>query len=173
MSECIWGDSNILESNTTNDLVPQIVQRADRVFLWVYLAVRASTERLKAGGSLQSLQKCLQDFPRDLENYFKTMIYQRISSTWREGSEIAKALKIATLLADSQKDIAKGAQPEISSRSFLNYWFLCTPEGLDSEEFAFQRPISNVSESKTRSMVQQTEAYIRHSTSDLLSFVKQ
>lgn len=114
-------------------LVDEVTLHANGVFLWVYLCIRALTERVRAGASPSQLKKCVRDFPKDLDQFFRDMIYQRISSTWREGSE--------TVRKQDEKDLGH-ATVDFAHRTV--YDFLITEEmrvSLDSSVPAhFHRP---------------------------------
>jgi hypothetical protein len=166
---CSSGNES-LDIDTARQLAKEIAHNADGVFLWAYLVVRALSERLSAGELVPQLQRCLRQFPRDLHDYFNTMIYQRISSTWREGSETAQALKIAMILAQSNQHSTALVEEKINRRSFLNYWFLCTDQGLQNHNFAIERQVAHVSTHDMLGMVERTRNFISHCAKDLLTF---
>ena len=55
-------------------LVQTIVDKADGVFLWVFLVVRSLLEGLRDGDSIAELQRRLESMPSDLDEYFKQMM---------------------------------------------------------------------------------------------------
>ena len=55
-------------------LVEEIIQGADGVFLWVRLVVKQLTRCLRDGSGYISLQRALQEIPRDLDAYFQKMM---------------------------------------------------------------------------------------------------
>lgn len=60
-----------------------IADRAEGVFLWVHLILSGLSERIVAGYAHITLQKYAEDFPKELYDYFRHLIYDRISPCWR------------------------------------------------------------------------------------------
>ncbi|MCJ1437265.1 hypothetical protein MMC27_006651 [Xylographa pallens] len=57
-----------------NVLVKEIVDKAQGVFLWVFLVVRSLRKGLKEADDISDLQRRLRLFPVDLETYFQQML---------------------------------------------------------------------------------------------------
>jgi hypothetical protein len=57
-----------------DDLVTEVVERANGGFLWVYLVVKLLLEGLKNEDKLSTLQRRLRILPTDLEEYFQHML---------------------------------------------------------------------------------------------------
>lgn len=57
-----------------DDFVTEVVERANGVFLWVYLVVKSLLEGLRNEDKLSTLQKRLRILPTDLEQYFQHML---------------------------------------------------------------------------------------------------
>ena len=55
-------------------LVDEIVDKAEGVFLWVFLVVRSLTSGLQNADRIMDLQRRLRRFPSDLEDYFQHML---------------------------------------------------------------------------------------------------
>ncbi|PMD63535.1 uncharacterized protein K444DRAFT_626616 [Hyaloscypha bicolor E] len=72
-------------------LVPQIADKAQGVWLWVYLVVRDLLRDLKGREGFPLLQRRLDSFPAELEKYFASII-ERIDKIHRE--ETAKIFRI-------------------------------------------------------------------------------
>ena len=64
-------------------LIEDIVERAQGVFLWVYLVVRSLLRGLTDDNTIALMQKRLNSIPVDLENYFKQMM-NTIEDIYRE-----------------------------------------------------------------------------------------
>ena len=91
------GSSAVQYTPTTLDeLGLRITERAQGVFLWVYLVVSALKEHLKARNSVEKLFDCIKSFPADLEEYFRGLIYDRIHKTLQ--NDTAQCLKLAWLI---------------------------------------------------------------------------
>ena len=57
-----------------SSLTPAIVEKAQGVFLWVFLVVRSLLDGVKNGDSLRAMRKRLESFPPDLKGFFQHMI---------------------------------------------------------------------------------------------------
>ncbi|KAM7218647.1 NACHT nucleoside triphosphatase [Rhypophila decipiens] len=62
------------QDGTAAQLMEEIVQKSDGVFLWVYLVVRSLLEGMKYADSTSFLWKRLRGFPTDLEEFFCRML---------------------------------------------------------------------------------------------------
>ena len=76
----------------SQDLVQDIVGKAQGVFLWVRLVVRSLLTGLRNADRVSDLQKRLRDFPETLEKFFSHMIAS-IEPVYRE--QTAQAFKYA------------------------------------------------------------------------------
>ena len=63
-----------VRDNRSQDLVQEIVDKAQGVFLWVRLVVKSLLTGLRNADRISDLQRRLQDFPETLEKYFGHMI---------------------------------------------------------------------------------------------------
>ena len=76
----------------SQDLIKDIVEKAQGVFLWVILVVRSLLTGLRNADRVCDLQKRLRDFPETLEKFFSHMIAS-IEPVYRE--QTAQAFKYA------------------------------------------------------------------------------
>ena len=76
----------------SQDLVQDIVEKAQGVFLWVILVVRSLLRGLRNADRVSDLQKRLRGFPETLEKFFSLMIAS-IEPVYRE--QTAQAFKYA------------------------------------------------------------------------------
>ena len=67
----------------SQDLVHQIVDQAQGVFLWVVLVVRSLLNGLRNADRISDLQRRLREFPETLEKYFSHMHFS-IEETYRQ-----------------------------------------------------------------------------------------
>ncbi|EXJ58421.1 hypothetical protein A1O7_05846 [Cladophialophora yegresii CBS 114405] len=58
----------------SNELVLEIVKRAQGVFLWVHLVVRLSCQGVIDGDSMTALSRRLEEIPDDLDEFFRRII---------------------------------------------------------------------------------------------------
>jgi hypothetical protein len=54
-----------------HEIIEEIVDKSQGVFLWVFLVVRSLVEGLRNRDRLSQLQQRLQEFPSDLEDFFR------------------------------------------------------------------------------------------------------
>lgn len=80
------------KDDRSQDLVQEIVDKAQGVFLWVILVVRSLLTGLRNADRICDLQKRLREFPATLEKFFGHMIAS-IEPIYRE--QTAQAFKIA------------------------------------------------------------------------------
>ena len=76
----------------SRDLVQDIVEKAQGVFLWVVLVVKSLLQGLRNADRVCDLQKRLRDFPETLEKFFSHMI-DSIEPVYRE--QTAQAFRYA------------------------------------------------------------------------------
>ena len=101
------------------DLVEELVSKAQGVFLWVYLVVRSLVQGLQNYDRITDLQRRLRDFPSDLEAFF-THIFTSLDRIYQ--IQTARAFQVC--LAASLP------------LSLSNYWFLDLEE--DDANFALK-----------------------------------
>ncbi|KAK8007848.1 actin [Apiospora arundinis] len=75
-------------------IVDAVVNRAQGVFLWIYLVVRTLLEGLTFHDSVKTLYQRLHEFPPDLESFFQHLI-DSVKPIYR--TQMARYFKIATL----------------------------------------------------------------------------
>ena len=63
------------EDPTCQALVEEIVSRAKGVFLWVFLVIRSLVRGLTDADTISVLRKRLEEFPPELEPYFRHMLH--------------------------------------------------------------------------------------------------
>jgi hypothetical protein len=80
-------------------LVSEVVDRAQGVFLWVYLVVRTLLEGLTYHDSLSTLQCRLETFPPDLESFFQVLI-DSVSPVYHR--QMSRYFAIATTAGNPQ-----------------------------------------------------------------------
>jgi hypothetical protein len=73
-------------------LISQIVDRAQGVFLWVFLVIRSLREGIANGDDLDTLHARLQELPSDLEDFFKRLI-ESVDKVYRKS--MAETFQVA------------------------------------------------------------------------------
>ncbi|CZR61311.1 uncharacterized protein PAC_11207 [Phialocephala subalpina] len=71
------------QDNCYMDLIHAIVEKAEGVFLWVYLVVRSLLRGLTEEDDIATLQHRLQEFPSALEDYFKK-VFDNVEPVYRK-----------------------------------------------------------------------------------------
>jgi hypothetical protein len=90
-----------------NELLDEIIEKSNGVFLWTYLVVRSLVEGLENDDRLMDLQRRLNDFPSDLNQFFAHML-QSLDPIY-------------------QAQIVRGFQALLCCRgtlSVLNFWYM-------------------------------------------------
>ncbi|KAI1215033.1 uncharacterized protein F4807DRAFT_455482 [Annulohypoxylon truncatum] len=99
-----------------DELAAEISEKANGVFLWVFLVVRELLRGLNEEDDFSTLQKRLRSLPDDLEQYFQHMLNQ-LDRTYQEKS--ARALLVAAAAWSSPPiDVLYGIQYGISRSEF-------------------------------------------------------
>jgi NACHT domain-containing protein len=75
LSAALSSDAAKNESLHCERLITEVVDRAQGVFLWVYLVVRSLQEGLSNGDSLNTLRQRLSHLPSDLESFFNHILF--------------------------------------------------------------------------------------------------
>ncbi|OTA98211.1 hypothetical protein M426DRAFT_46420, partial [Hypoxylon sp. CI-4A] len=85
---------NSLDVDQYNHLIEEIVDKADGVFLWVYLVVRSLKEGFTNADPVSTMQKRLRQLPSDLQQYF-THILRSVDEVYWEST--TKVFQMTTL----------------------------------------------------------------------------
>ena len=79
-----------------NELLTEIVDKADGVFLWVYLVVRSLRRGINNCDTISELQARVQELPGDLESYFRLML-DSIEPVYHRQSARLLLMRVGTL----------------------------------------------------------------------------
>jgi len=93
--------------NRSLDLVQDIVDAAQGVFLWVFLVVRSLLEGLTNADRILDLQRRLRLLPTDLNEYFERILFTVVNFYRREAAQMFQV----TLTS-------------LRPLSLINYWFI-------------------------------------------------
>lgn len=69
-----YQDLQILHPHECSAIIVDVVQKAQGVFLWVYLVILSLTQGMIEGDSILQLRSRLDDIPGDLEDYFRKIL---------------------------------------------------------------------------------------------------
>ena len=115
-----------------NAIIEEIVEKAQGVFLWVFLVVRSLAEGLDNADRFIDLQRRLRSFPADLDAYFRHILFS-LDPVYREQTAHAFQVSLHT------------RRP----LSLLNHWFLDREE--EHEGFATEMKIEVLGEDELKS----------------------
>ncbi|KAI2778896.1 hypothetical protein F4815DRAFT_227104 [Daldinia loculata] len=119
------------EEPTAFNFTDEICQRAQGVFLWVYLVVRDLLEGFTNGDSLGFLRDRLERFPEDLDAFFRHMI-DAIEPIYHRST--ARMFEIARLAPEPQLSVAYSFIDDIES----------------NPKFAIELPVEPMSKSEVQ-----------------------
>ncbi|KAL7755640.1 hypothetical protein ACKLNR_014167 [Fusarium oxysporum f. sp. zingiberi] len=92
----LGGNTHFCELSQKDDRcrqIPKIIsERAQGVFLWVFLVVRSLKRGLSERDNLSDLQRRLDELPDDLEDYFRHMLESIESVYWDQTSRIFRVI---------------------------------------------------------------------------------
>jgi hypothetical protein len=97
-----------------NELVAEISEKAQGVFLWVHLVVRAIFEDLRDGNDLCDLQRTLLSLPSDLEDYFEHLLTTLDDKYRLEAAKLFRLVLYSSLVTHSHEPIT------LMTTSFVN-----------------------------------------------------
>ncbi|KAM0417322.1 hypothetical protein ACHAPT_012703 [Fusarium lateritium] len=126
------------ESNFSNAqmqiILNTITQRAQGVFLWVFLATRSLRDGLVNGDKFLDLQRRLESLPTDLERFFKHML-DLVDSHYHE--RMARVLRIAV-----------NAKQSLKLPFYYMHEFEC-----EDEDYAINMPVEAYTRERVESML--------------------
>ena len=143
-------------------LVERIVTKAKGVFFWVFLVIRSLREGIEEGDSMSILSQRVDEFPADLEDYFRHIL-SRISKTYKR--QTSQALKLATLTLS--EGVSPGSTWHPSTSWFLVFWLLSQGH-LDNPRFAFDLDIQWIDGDKIGAMYVETRNFLSACCKDFL-----
>lgn len=115
------------------ELVTQIREKAQGVFLWVFLVVRSLLRGLSKFDNIQTLQQRVEEFPSELESYYETIL--------TNVEKIYRPLTMRLL----QLALYAGAMPLIT--------FHVLPLEIEDPEYAFNETVEPPEEAESRELV--------------------
>ncbi len=92
-------DLSLQHGTQTEELMQEIISKAQGVFLWVYLVVRSLLRGLGNKDVLQDLRMRLDEFPEDLERYFGLMM-DSIEAIYRQ-----RTAKVFRVLLQAESEV--------------------------------------------------------------------
>jgi hypothetical protein len=151
----VYGELDELPRSTAfQQLVSEVVERAQGVFLWVFLVVRSLRSGLVEGDDLSMMQQRLDSFPSDLAEFFN-VILSRVDGVYKRRT--AEYLQLAMLCHSLDVE----AVPQ-----FLFWWLIA--QGAESPDFLKQFEVRSVSRRQIAEMAKETQKSLRAACKDLL-----
>ena len=140
-------------------LMEDIVNRAEGVFLWVFLVVKSVLDGLAENDSIAFLRHRVHAFPSDLEEFFDNIV-RRVDPVYKPQS--SQALKLACKYVDEG-----GSANSISS--WLDYWLISQdPQGLADPRFPYKIDIKELAVEESSKMLRDTRTFLSATCKDLL-----
>jgi hypothetical protein len=144
-------------------LMEEIVEKAEGVFLWVFLVVKSVLAGLDEMDTVSMLLYRVQQFPSDLEDFFRAIL-DRAESVY--SGHTHQSLKLACLYAEP--DCLEEAR---EASNFLDFWFIRQdPRGIHDPNFFHNTqpwPVPNDMKAWER-MRRETQATLSAACKDLL-----
>lgn len=150
--------SDLEHESDLRHLIEEVIEKAQGVFLWVYLVVRSLREGLIEGDDFSTMRLRLQHFPADLGAYFGLML-SRIDPIYRETT--GQSLKLAMLLQEPRIQAAFGGKPH-----FHYFWMI--KQGIRLPNFDLSQPIKHQVLTELQRMALVTRKFITATCKDLL-----
>ncbi|KAK3678883.1 hypothetical protein LTR78_001336 [Recurvomyces mirabilis] len=139
-----------------------IVEKAEGVFLWVYLVVLSVIRGLAEGDNFSMLLYRVEQFPPDLEDFFRNIL-DRVDSIY--AAQTSQALKLAYMYA---VDADHGGMA-YSVSHFVDYWLIRqSPKGLSDPQFPYKTYVRRLSPDQIATMKKETRSMLRAACKDLL-----
>jgi hypothetical protein len=153
-----------LMAEEVRKLVDLVVHRADGVFLWVELVVRAINVELKKDRGLVRVYSIVEDLPSELDDYFTTLIYDRIEKTSGNISDTASVLSLAIQVKEREiADLASSTQ----RHTFIDFWLL-SRGALDPLMDCPNIDAPKFDKRRVNGMLKQTQSFLELASKDLL-----
>ena len=151
-----------LTAKEINDLVRLVTDRADGVFLWVELVVRAVDVELKKDRGLSRVHSIVKGFPSELDEYFTALIFERIENTSGNTTDTASVLSLAMQLRERPRRF-----PDDFNFPFIDFWLL-SRGALDHDLEFPKSDMPKNNRTPIAVMMQQTQTFLELASKDLL-----
>jgi hypothetical protein len=148
------------------ELIYLVVDRADGVFLWVELVVRAVIVELKKGRGLSRLSSIVEGFPSELDDYFTMLIYERIEKTTVNTSDTASLFSLAIQL-EQRHSLHNYYSRVFEKYAFLDFWLL-SRGALDHPMECPDTNVPKYGQEKVSEMRAETRSFLELASKDLL-----
>jgi hypothetical protein len=152
-----------LMAEEVHKLVDLVVRRAHGVFLWVELVVRAVKIELKKDRGLTRVYSIVEDLPSELDDYFTTLIYNRIDKTSGNISDTASVLSLAIQMRE--RDIY--LEGSTHDHAFIDFWLL-SRGALDPLMYCPDIDAPKFARRQVDVMLEQTRSFLELASKDLL-----
>lgn len=163
------------QTQAAERFVRKVAHDAEGVFFWIELVVKAISSEMRKGRQLHQLDKILSDFPTDLDDYFRKLIFDRIGRSRQNMKDTAAALQLAIEISLSEKkDTARRETPYPNANflvasplahSLVNFWLL--GNGHLMPGFSWQ-DYERITQPSNRTMLRQTASFLEETCKDLL-----
>jgi len=141
------------------EITREISDKAEGVFLWVYLVVNSLQRGFLEGDTAAILLRRVKQYPSDLNDFFSAMFF-RVDGIYREHT--AQCLKLA-------HDNATYNHSDLELMSFVNFWLISQYEnGFDRPDLFTNLADKVCTQTDFETMLAETRSFLNASCKDLL-----
>jgi hypothetical protein len=158
------------QTQAAERFVQKVAHDTQGVFLWIELVVKAICSEMRKGKQLQQLDKVFSDFPTDLDDYFRRLIFDCIGRSRQNIKDTAAALKLAVNIntfensSKSRGELDSGNESPFA-KSFVNFWLLSNDHLMP--RFSWQ-DYERIVQPCSALMMNQTASFLEETCKDLL-----
>lgn len=158
------------QTQAAEQFVHRVAHDAEGVFLWIELVVKAICSEMRKGKQLQQLDRVFSDFPTDLDDYFRKLIFDRIGRSRQNIKDTTAALRLAVNIntfeiSAQYQGSTKFGEKSPFARSLINFWLLSN--GHLRPGFSWQDH-EQIVQPCSASMMSHTASYLEETCKDLL-----
>ncbi|KAK4542870.1 hypothetical protein LTR36_006059 [Oleoguttula mirabilis] len=151
--------TSMKSASETRALVVEVTEKANGVFLWVFLVVRSLCDGFANGDSIAIMRQRVKELPHELVDYFGVML-KRLSGTYKRLT--AQALFLAALPHHSEVNL-------IEAVSFIDLWPLHEQPGyFEDKSFATKYEFRQYTSNELREILLQVTWMVRAWCRDFL-----
>lgn len=110
-----------VQGTRATEFITKVAIAAEGVFLWTELVVKALSSEIRKGCGFTQLERMLGDFPLGLDEYFHSLVFDRINKTRQNILDTSTALMLALKIEEHYE---RHNRHMPYPKSFLNFWLL-------------------------------------------------
>lgn len=148
-------------------LAERIVSKSSGVFLWVHFVMQRVFELLSVGLEVEDVQNQVDEIPAELNKYFRKLVYERISPTWRDSYATGAALKLAMLAHDPNPyvDHSRG----IIDNHLIYWWYTTSLDRVGDANVGISSPFKELTMPELKKMLEVIRNFLKSACQDFLN----